>query len=163
MFCLLLKEQNKLHFEKELCFIQDLTRGVNAAQQTHKHSQETVPALVRVTFQGVQTPACFRLISCCFDCFEIPLFPTSEFKSCILLPNPEMPRLVPPCLQFFPVKTNYPESSGLFSLTRCGDVLDYGPSELTRNHKPQCVCIRYWLVGGLVLGSHDVAQCCNSF
>ena len=55
----LVKELNKFHFEKDLYFRQNLTWGLNAVQQTHKHSQETVSALVKVNHQGTQTTSVY--------------------------------------------------------------------------------------------------------
>lgn len=95
------KDQNKLYFEKELQF----TRGLNAAQQSHKHSQETVLTLVKVTHQGVQTTSAWFKCPCRYPinlCFDIPLCTNQQIQSCILLPNPKTPRLVTPCLCFFP-------------------------------------------------------------
>lgn len=88
---------------------------VNAAQKPHKYSQKTVPALVKVTHQGVQTiPFCFKhpprylinlttalkFLSADNHCFEIPLSPNQQIQNCTRLPNPRTPRLVSPSLQF---------------------------------------------------------------
>ena len=73
------KEQNKLHFEKELHFRQNLTRVVYAAQQVIKIPKKLCLSW-SVTHQDVQTTsACFKhscryLINHCFDCFEISLY-----------------------------------------------------------------------------------------
>ena len=87
---------------------------MQAVQQSHKRSQETMPALVKMTHQGVQTTSCFKdpprdlinfttalkFLSADSHCFEIPLYPNQQIQNCILLPNPETSRLLPPFLWF---------------------------------------------------------------
>lgn len=93
-------------------------------QQSHKYFQETAPALVKVTQPGCPSNIClhlfarlqtslqvsenhyfFKVLPAESFCFEIPLYPSQWIQRFV-------PRLVPPCLRFSPLKNPYPESSG---------------------------------------------------
>lgn len=130
-------EKNRFYSEKEVCFRQNLTNGVNAVQKSHKHSHETAyPG--QSDSPGCPNNLCLHLLASnvlvgtwlttALTVLKFLYASTNKFKSCVLLHNTKTSGLLSPCLQVFLLKYPYPGVLGTFFPTCCDGVLDYSPS-----------------------------------